>query len=62
MRIAKTKSGDILKVENGKYYDITTNKAVDINPETIIETIKVGFTLWQIAKQFINLIKSWFKK
>jgi hypothetical protein len=62
MKIAKTKSGDLFKVENGKYYDIKTNQAVDINPIDVIEVVKVGFTVWQLIKQFIGLIKNLFKK
>jgi hypothetical protein len=63
MQIAKTKQGQIFKVENGQYYDIQTNaKIQDVNPQDVIEVIKVGFTAWQILKQLYSLIQSLFKK
>lgn len=63
MVLAKSKDGQIFKVENGKYYDLQSNKVVEtVTPDQIIETIKVGFTLWQVIKQFWSLIQKLFKK
>ena len=62
MILVKTRTGEIARLENGKYLDIKTNQALAITPEQIIETIKVGFTLWQIIKQFWSLIEKLFTK
>jgi hypothetical protein len=63
MILRKTKTGGIYKFEDGRYYDLKTNKEVyNITPDEILETVKITLTLWQVVKQFIGLIKRLFTK
>ena len=63
MILKKTNTGQIVKFENGKFLDLKTNQEIiNITPDEIIETVKISFTLWQVVKQFIDLIKRLFSK
>lgn len=62
MILAKTNTGQIVKLEKDKYLDLQTNKPLDIDPNDVIETIEVGFKLWQVVKLFISLITKLFTK